>query len=218
MSLTLYSPSRTIRLLCKCAWRWFPSIEPTHYLLILSNLNSQHLNLDSARCCCCPGADWEIVFQKASELLFDATDGQHQFGRIYVCNSCTGGRNADAWLDDSEDSDANSGNPTPPNLGLGADAPTAHQNFHRIHRFRPFIITHEFGHYAYGLGDETNFGGDEGRCTGDETTNACIMEWGYDKGVRLGKTVRVAHWSRGLSVSFAILIITILTVILFRIT
>ena len=40
----------------------------------------------------------ETRFQEASELLFDATDGQHQFGTIRVCNNSRGGRNADIWL------------------------------------------------------------------------------------------------------------------------
>ena len=37
-------------------------------------------------------------FQQASELLFDATDGQHQFGTIRVCNNSRGGKNADIWI------------------------------------------------------------------------------------------------------------------------
>jgi hypothetical protein len=42
--------------------------------------------------------DLEKRFQQASELLFDATNGQHQFGTIRVCNNSRGGRNADIWL------------------------------------------------------------------------------------------------------------------------
>jgi hypothetical protein len=33
---------------------------------------------------------------RASALLFDATDGRHQLGTIFVCNNSSGGRNADA--------------------------------------------------------------------------------------------------------------------------
>ena len=63
---------------------------------------------------------WRAAFQRASELLFDATDGQHQFGTIYVCNNSTGGRNADAWL---LDVDGRSSSPCP---GLGVV--NVHQN------------------------------------------------------------------------------------------
>ena len=37
-------------------------------------------------------------FQRASELLYDATDGQHQFGEILVCDDSRGGDNADIWI------------------------------------------------------------------------------------------------------------------------
>jgi hypothetical protein len=43
-------------------------------------------------------SDLENRFQQASELLFDATDGQHQFGTLRICNNSRGGKNADIWI------------------------------------------------------------------------------------------------------------------------
>ena len=31
-------------------------------------------------------ADWERAFNKASEILWDASDGQLEFGTFYVCD------------------------------------------------------------------------------------------------------------------------------------
>lgn len=124
--------------------------------------------------------EWQAAFQQASELLFDATDEQHQFGDIYVCNGSTGGHIADAWLDDSSEEEASSGGYP----GLGQEG--THQTFHSIHRFRPFVILHEFGHYAYGLYDEITFGDDPGGCTGTIDHEACIMEWTWEQGERFG--------------------------------
>lgn len=95
-------------------------------------------------------------FQQASELLYDATDGQHEFGEIRTCNNSRGGRNADIWL---RDDGIRSYVPNPiPGLGnagsqihlstknllddVSADADGRH------------VLVHEFGHYAYGIYDE----------------------------------------------------------------
>ena len=91
-------------------------------------------------------AEWQASFERASKILFDATDGQHQFGTIYVCNNSTGSQRADSWL---HEEDGQSGSPY---LGLGAAG--LHQMIFGDERFKPYILIHEFGHYAYDLGDE----------------------------------------------------------------
>lgn len=129
---------------------------------------------------------WRHSFQAASELLFDATDGQHQLGRIYVCNNSTGSHIADAWLHDT---------------GTGAEANgyavlgTAgiHMVFGETERFRPFVIIHEFGHHVYGLYDEylgSALGGAGAQCIGDtdpdgSPATGCIMEAGWQRGTQL---------------------------------
>jgi hypothetical protein len=122
--------------------------------------------------------EWEASFARASVLLFDATDGQHRFGDIYVCNNSSGGRNADAWLL-SEDGRSSSAI-----LGLGSE--TAHMTLYGDERFKPFIIVHEFGHYGYGVYDEYEGAAGAAECIGGTTSNACIMEAGWGDGDRFG--------------------------------
>ena len=81
--------------------------------------------------------EWEASFARASRLVWDATDGQHQFGTIWVCNNSTGGRNADAWLLDPDGRSSSA--------VRGLDSETAHMTLYGDERFKPFIIVHEFG-------------------------------------------------------------------------
>jgi Mg-chelatase subunit ChlD len=92
--------------------------------------------------------------QKASDIIADATDGQHRFGRIYVCNKSRGGKSADAWRVPGTATPRSSANIR----GLGAaglrmyledDLATSNANADGAH-----VIAHEFGHYGYGIYDE----------------------------------------------------------------
>lgn len=129
---------------------------------------------------------WRQSFQAASELLFDATDGQHQLGNIYVCNNSTGAHIADAWLHDTgEAADAN-GYAVLGTAGI-------HMVFGETERFRPFVIIHEFGHHVYGLYDEylgSALGGMGAQCIGDtdpdgSPATGCIMEAGWQRGIQI---------------------------------
>lgn len=123
-------------------------------------------------------AEWRASFERASALLFDATDGQHQFGDIYVCNDSSGGRNADAWLLDPDGRSSS-------NLdGLGTE--TAHMTLYGDERFKPFIVIHEFGHYGYGVYDEYTGTAGTAECIGGTVSDACIMETGWTDGDRFG--------------------------------
>jgi hypothetical protein len=42
--------------------------------------------------------EWEQSFRRASEILYDATDGQMQFGRVYLANNSRGSAEADCFL------------------------------------------------------------------------------------------------------------------------
>ena len=123
---------------------------------------------------------WRASFQRFSDLLFDATDGQHQIGTVFVCNNSTGGRNADAWL---LKDDGRSNSPCP---GLGRGS--VHQTLFADERFKPFVLLHEFGHYAYGVFDEyCGTTADDGlSCIGGSTSDACIMETAWNEGDRFG--------------------------------
>lgn len=124
--------------------------------------------------------EWEASFAQASRLLWDATDGQHRFGTIYVCNNSTGGRNADAWLLEPEGRSSSAVD------ALGNE--TAHMTLYGDERFKPFIVIHEFGHYGYGVYDEYAGSGGDAECVGGTTSDACIMEAGWGSGDRFGNS------------------------------
>lgn len=120
--------------------------------------------------------EWERSFRRASEILYDATDGQMQFGRLYVANNSRGSAEADCFLLEPDGTSFT----TVPIPGLGT------ADLHTIlmgdERRKPFIVIHEFAHYAYGVWDEYE---DPTQCTNDTTTGACIMEWGWGQGDQL---------------------------------
>src|SRR6266511_3654933 len=124
-------------------------------------------------------AEWKASFERASALLFDATDGQHEFGEILVCNNSSGGRNADAWLLEPEGlslSDVS---------GLGT--PSGHMTLCGDERFKPAVIVQQFAPYAYGLYDEYSGPGRmPAECIGGTTSDACIMEASWPDGDRFG--------------------------------
>ncbi len=122
--------------------------------------------------------EWREAFQRASDLLYDATDGQHQFGTIFVCNKCLAGRNADIHLF----ADTGRSYVNLPLPGLGRVG--AHMFLYGDERGKPFVIVHEFGHYGYGLYDE--YAGPSGgaECVEfspdlPEASTASIMEGGW---------------------------------------
>lgn len=117
---------------------------------------------------------WERSFRRASEILFDATDGQMQFGQIFVAKNSAGCDEADAWLLEEE--------------GISSSFVDAlgdsglHMNLKSDEKNKPFIIIHEFGHYGFGLYDEYIGPGGSAECTGSTAQGACIMEHGYWNG------------------------------------
>lgn len=118
--------------------------------------------------------EWRIAFQNASELLLDATDGQHQFGTFIVCNSARAGRPADIYLFE-EDGRSYANLPLP---GLGR--PGSHMFLYGDERYKPFVIVHEFAHYGYGLYDEYSGPDGDAECVEDPPhATASIMEGGW---------------------------------------
>jgi uncharacterized protein YegL len=117
---------------------------------------------------------WRLDFQRASELLYDATDGKHQLGDILVCTDSMGDQIADAYLmftnGTSESSVLVSGLGT-----LNVQMLIGHDD--NIH---PIIIVHEMGHYIYGLRNENTCIGHDS--AGLPKSSACIMEATYQDG------------------------------------
>lgn len=95
-------------------------------------------------------------FQAGSDVLADATDGQHRFGTVTILNNAgnTARARAEYWVE-SASGRANA------TLGLFG-IPGAHINmffpddFTSLHGFdgNAYTIAHEFGHHAYGVVDE----------------------------------------------------------------
>ena len=87
--------------------------------------------------------------KKASEILYNASEGQMQFGKIFVCDDSIGLNIADFILHDSTDPTATSS--TSGNIGVAGSAvdlmPYVQTN-------GPLSILHEMGHYVWGLGEE----------------------------------------------------------------
>jgi len=112
---------------------------------------------------------WRSSWQRASELLYSASDGAQQFGRIYFALDSFGSRNADWWVD-------------PVNAQAHVDGNRLWQDGHGTLGFDekdfPFIIVHEFGHYGYNCGDEYQGDG----CTAEVVS--CIMESEKSQGDR----------------------------------
>lgn len=124
---------------------------------------------------------WRASFQRASEMIYDATDGQHEIGTIYVCNNSSGGRNADGWLHE-EDGRSSAGGAA----ALGTE--TIHMTLFGDERFKPFVLCHELIHYLYGPVDEySGPGGVSAECIGSgPPDDACILERGWSEGDRFG--------------------------------
>jgi hypothetical protein len=122
--------------------------------------------------------EWEASFAQASRLLWDATDGQHRLGTVWVCNDSSGGRNADAWLLEPDGRSASAVD------ALGSE--TAHMTLYGDERFKPYIVVHEFGHYGYGVLDEYSGSAGAAECIGGTTADACIMEAAWTDGDRFG--------------------------------
>lgn len=115
---------------------------------------------------------WERSFRRASEILYDSTDGQMQFGKLYVANNSAGTDEADAHLMDPEGTSFATG------AGV-LGTPGQHMELKSDEKNKPFIIAHEFAHYGLGVYDEYSGPGGSAECTGDPAGDACILESGY---------------------------------------
>jgi hypothetical protein len=123
---------------------------------------------------------WRTAFEHASRLLFDATDGQMQFGTIQYGINNTGISHADSHLEPG----------TTGTSGTTGDISQAgsYCTLFYDETLRPHVIVHEFGHYGLFLGDEYWYIGNDvwDRCTADvHTEGACYMGFGWKNGLQL---------------------------------
>ena len=90
-------------------------------------------------------AQWRRAISKASELLFDATQGQVQIGDVYFADDSNGEDTADVILYPSGDPSFNSGR-------FGNTGAAVHVMPYVKEQVLTFL--HEFGHHIWGLGEE----------------------------------------------------------------
>jgi hypothetical protein len=90
--------------------------------------------------------EWERSFKKASEILYNASEGQMEFGQIFVCDDSVGLETAEIILHSS-------GDPSYGTLGLFGSPGAA---LHLMPYVKRQVLTtlHEMGHHVWSLGEE----------------------------------------------------------------
>jgi hypothetical protein len=90
--------------------------------------------------------EWRRSFAKASELFFDASEGQVQLGRIFVCDDSVGLDTAEIILHASGD----------PSYGTFGKFGQPGQSLHLMPYVKFQVLTHlhEMGHHVWALGEE----------------------------------------------------------------
>jgi len=129
------------------------------------------------------------AFQEASRLLFNSTNGQLYIGSVRVSTNSAFQNKADVWIN----SGASGAFSNVGGLGTSGMHFTLFEDRHRWtaedgpghNELGQFGIIHEFGHYAFDLGDEYQGPGDPPgwrhpgyNCVNNTSTEGCIMDGG----------------------------------------
>lgn len=109
------------------------------------------------------------VFNRASAILHDATDGAHSIGTVMYATNSFGGADASVWLHPASAVWPNS---TSARLWF----PTESMDISQDYMMWPTVMAHELSHYLYDVRDEYNNGSS---CQGSIASQASIME-GYN--------------------------------------
>ncbi|MGB5701712.1 MAG: vWA domain-containing protein [Polyangiales bacterium] len=97
-------------------------------------------------------AAWTTCFEHASKMLYHATSGTARIAQVVYANDSTGGTSADAWITEYGWSYFDAQHPGEPEGFFGTD--DISMTLSSTAASKPFEVLHEFGHYAFGLGDE----------------------------------------------------------------
>lgn len=129
---------------------------------------------------------WKGCLKQASLMLFNATEGTAQFKEITILNDGAGEMQADMWIAPyGEQSYFNSEHLVAAGGFLGYSDVSVTLAESAVDS--PFTVLHEFGHYAFGLGDEYFDANGDAQCTALQqvvaapgsgnlnTERACIM-------------------------------------------
>ena len=95
---------------------------------------------------------WERAFKKASELLYNATEGQAQFGRIYVCDDAVGRSGTDYLVQQGSGTSTNSGALGESGSLINTFRLDNSANSNATHGV--LMLVHELAHHVWDLGDE----------------------------------------------------------------
>ena len=94
---------------------------------------------------------WKASFERASQMLFNATNGTARISRIVLSNDSYGWEEADAWLYPN-------GNQSSFGHTVTDEGAFGYSDVHMTLAINaassPFQILHELGHYVFTLGDE----------------------------------------------------------------
>ncbi len=133
--------------------------------------------------------DWRRSFARTSEILYYATDGQIQFGNLFVTVDAADDADADAFLCEHP--------------GRSYSIYDHYMNLCRDEQVHPLVIVHEFGHFFFNLGDEYPTKVlPAASCIGNPDLHACIMEFDEEgdllteTGIDEGKVPRVLRKCR----------------------
>jgi uncharacterized repeat protein (TIGR01451 family) len=134
----------------------------------------------------------QMAFQDASQILADATDGQHQFGTVTIVNNSGASQSAEVWVNQGP----GCAYATYGKYGVRGEhimlytqsslAPRCpHGLFDAGVNAVKFTVAHEMAHHAYGVLDEyinTKYGFGECAPRPDTTLNFCLMDDYFTRG------------------------------------
>ena len=134
-------------------------------------------------------------FERASQVLADATEGQHRFGIVTIVNNSGASSEAEFWIHPSEgraysNTDVYGVRGEHANMWFLSDFTGRNGQLNGVDA-DAFTIAHEFAHLAYGLMDEYH-GGEDGefaecaQLTDNKDLNFCLMDNFLSRGGRAG--------------------------------
>ncbi len=134
-------------------------------------------------------AQIRTAFTNASQILADATDGQHRFGTIKIVNNSGASQSAEYWVNPG----AGRAYATQGKYGVRGEHVMLYfdSNFQALNGANgdAYTIAHEHAHHAYGVLDEYSGPGGNAECAAPPDTadlNYCLMDNYFTRGGRAG--------------------------------
>lgn len=130
------------------------------------------------------------AFQNASQVLADATDGQHRFGTITIVNNSGASESAEYWVNaGTARAEATIGKYGVRGQHVMMYFDSNFQGRHGGAIADAFSIAHEHAHHAYGVFDEYKGPGGDAECApppDDANLNFCLMDNIFRRGGNAG--------------------------------